>query len=515
MSAPVRLSELVATMALVSDLGIGRPMDRAMRQTLIAMRLAEAAQLDREARADAYYTSLLSWVGCAADTRDFHELFGDEITMYADAHAQDLSGMSMAAFTMRHLGGGESRLRRIGMMGAFLATAGRSVQQAMQQHCEAASEFALRLDLGHEVSRSLLQAFERWDGRGVPGKAGADELGLAIRIVHLADNVEALYASGGVQGAREVARERRGTQFDPKLVDCFLEHCDDILAGLGEVQAWDEVIRLDPRLNAPLADDELDHALESFADFADLKSPSRLGHSRGVAALAAGAARQLGLGSADQTLVRRAALVHDIGMIGVPSGVWEERRPWSLAQRERAQTHPYLTERMLARVPALAAVARCAALHHERLDGTGYPHGLTRDAIPMPARILAAADVYQALGQDRPHRAAMPPDQANLALRDEARAGRLDGDAVAAVLVAAGQRTGRKPLLPSGLTAREVEVLLHLARGLSNPEIASALSLSRKTVSTHLEHIYTKLAVTTRTQAALYAMREGLAPENA
>jgi HD-GYP domain-containing protein (c-di-GMP phosphodiesterase class II) len=197
-------------------------------------------------------------------------------------------------------------------------------------------------------------------------------------------------------------------------------------------------------------------------------------------------------------------------MIGVPSPVWNATTPWTLAQRERAQTHPYLTERMLARVPGLAAVARCAALHHERLDGSGYPHGLERDALPMPARVLAVADVYSALLQDRPHRQARDPDAAAAILRDEARAGRLDADAVTAVLAAAGRKVRAASVTPGGLTAREAEVLVHLARGLSNPQIAEALTLSRKTVSTHLEHIYAKLGVSTRTQAALFAMKEGL-----
>jgi DNA-binding CsgD family transcriptional regulator len=190
--------------------------------------------------------------------------------------------------------------------------------------------------------------------------------------------------------------------------------------------------------------------------------------------------------------------------------VWEQTRPWTLAQRERAHTHPYLTERMLARVPALARVARYAALHHERLDGSGYPHGLGRDAIPMTARILAVADVYEALLQPRPHRPALPVAAAVTVLRDEARAGRLDRDAVDAVLATTGQSRGRRSAPPGGLTPREAEVLVELARGRSNPEIARTLVVSRKTVSSHLEHIYAKLGVRTRTEAALYAMREGI-----
>jgi HD-GYP domain-containing protein (c-di-GMP phosphodiesterase class II) len=235
-----------------------------------------------------------------------------------------------------------------------------------------------------------------------------------------------------------------------------------------------------------------------------------LGHSRGVAALATDAGTALGLPDDEVVMLRRAALVHDIGMIGVSSSVWEEVKPWTDSQRERARTHPYLTERMLARSPLLAMVGHCASLHHERLDGSGYPHGLRGEAISLPARILAAADVYNALRQPRPHRPAFAVDAAERTMRDEVRAGRLDGNAVNAVLAAAGHRVRRRAELPAGLTPREVGVLVHLARGRSNPEIAAELGVSRKTVSSHLEHIYRKLDVRTRTEAALFAMQNGL-----
>jgi HD-GYP domain-containing protein (c-di-GMP phosphodiesterase class II) len=509
-SPPVRLSELVATLSLVSDLGMGHPMERVLRQTVIAMRLATAGGVDEKIGAATYYTSLLTWVGCAADTSELAELFGDETELYADTHDDDLGGLAMAAFVARHLGRGGSRLRRIGMVGKFLATAGKSVQQVMTAHCRATSELAERLDLGAEVRDPLLQAFERWDGKGVPGSVGATDLGAAIRLVHLADSIEFFQHAGGAAAALEVARQRRATQFDPALVDCFFQRHESILEGLDEIEAWDEVIALDPHLGQALTDEQLDQALEAFADFADLKSPFRIGHSRGVASLASEAAASLGIGGGELTMLRRAALVHDLGMIGVPSGVWEEPRRWSLAQRERARTHPYLTERMLARTPTLALVGHCASLHHERLDGSGYPHGLRGDAIPVPARILAAADVYHALREPRPHREAQSADAAMEVLREEARAGRLDGQAVNAVLGAAGHRVRRRAELPAGLTPREAEVVVHLARGLSNPEIAAALTVSRKTVSSHLEHIYGKLGVSTRTEAALFAMRQGL-----
>jgi HD-GYP domain-containing protein (c-di-GMP phosphodiesterase class II) len=508
--APVRLAELVAALSLVSDLGMGRPMERALRQTVIALRLAAASEGDERLGAAVYYTSLLTWVGCAVDTSEMAELFGDETELYAEANDDDLGARSRALFVARRLGRGGSALRRVGMVGRFLLTAGRPVQRTMHAHALALGELAERLGLGPEVARPLLQSFERWDGAGIPGAAGGDELAPAIRVVHLADTLEAFHHAGGADAALDVARQRRGTQFDPDLVDRFCRHHREILAGLDDIAAWDEVIALDPRLDEVLDGERLDTALEAVADLADLKSPLRLGHSRGVAGLAAEAARSLGMTASTVTLVRRAGLVHDVGMVGVPSGVWDATAPWSWSQRERARTHPYLTERVLARTATLAEIGRCAALHHERLDGSGYPRGVRGDDIPPPARVLAAADVYHALGEDRPHRPARSPDEAAAHLRDEVRAGRLDGEAVNAVLGAAGHRVRRRPDRAGGLTPRETDVLVLLARGLTNPQIAAELVVSRKTVSTHLQSIYAKLGVGTRTEAALYAMRHDL-----
>jgi HD-GYP domain-containing protein (c-di-GMP phosphodiesterase class II) len=522
----VRLAELVATLSLVADLGLGQPMEHVLRQARIALRLADAAGLSDADRAATYYVALLAWVGCAADTSELARMFGDETEMYAGTYEHDMAGLSGALFFGSHLGVGRGPVERVGMVGAFAASGGRRVKNVMRSHCTIAAQLAVRLGLGDDVRRPLLQAFERWDGRGVPGVVSGDQLSPAIQVVQLADTVETVHRLRGVQGALDITTARRGKHYDPELVHCFHARHQAIFDGLDDNASWDAVIADDPGLGRTLDDTDrssasasaddgasggLEAALEAFADFADLKSPDRLGHSRGVAALADRAARQLGLPATEMTLVRRSALVHDLGMIGVPSRVWDETRPWSESQRERARTHPYLTERMLARAWTLAELGRCAALHHERLDGSGYPRGLAGDALPLPARLLAAADVYHALGEPRPHRSAVDASAAEAVCLAEVKAGRLDGDAVDAVLAAAGHRVRRRAAaLPGGLTRREAEVVVLVARGRSNPEIARELDVARKTVSAHLEHVYTKLGVSSRTEAALFAMRHGL-----
>jgi DNA-binding CsgD family transcriptional regulator len=178
--------------------------------------------------------------------------------------------------------------------------------------------------------------------------------------------------------------------------------------------------------------------------------------------------------------------------------------------------YPYLTERMLHQSAALAPLGEIAVQHRERLDGSGYPRGLSGGAISRPARVLGAADAYASMREPRPHRPARPAGEAAAEMRAEVRAGRLDGPAADAVLEAAGHRLPRRREAlagPSGLTAREVEVLILLARGLSNKQIAERLVITPKTAGNHVEHIYAKIDASSRAAAAMFAVQHGLLPE--
>jgi HD-GYP domain-containing protein (c-di-GMP phosphodiesterase class II) len=223
-----------------------------------------------------------------------------------------------------------------------------------------------------------------------------------------------------------------------------------------------------------------------------------------------------GLGLDEQTVEQAhiAALLHDIGRVGVSARIWEKRGPLTAAESEQVRMHPYHSERILSGSSALAPVARLAGLHHERCDATGYHRGVSAGDQPVAARVIAAADVFSALVSDRPHRGAMVPDQAAEVLRDEARRGLLDPDAVTAVLGAAGHAAGSTPAArPAGLSAREVEVLRLLAAGLSNAKIAAALHISRRTAEHHVQHIYAKIGVSARTGAAMFGLEHGLLSE--
>jgi HD-GYP domain-containing protein (c-di-GMP phosphodiesterase class II) len=259
-----------------------------------------------------------------------------------------------------------------------------------------------------------------------------------------------------------------------------------------------------------LSEEGLDAALRAMADFVDLKSPFLVGHSSGVAELAAAAAERMGLPPNDALTARRAGWVHDVGRAGISSGIWGKEGPLTADEREQIRLHPYLTDRVLARPAFLRALSGIASMHHERLDGSGYFRGAPAGQQPPLARILAAADAYHAMTEARPHRPALEQGLAARELRAEVKAGRMASDAVDAVLEAAGQPARRRRETVAGLTGREVEVLRLLARGLSIKEIGRTLFVAPKTADAHIQHIYAKAGVSTRAAATMFAMQYDL-----
>jgi HD-GYP domain-containing protein (c-di-GMP phosphodiesterase class II) len=367
-----------------------------------------------------------------------------------------------------------------------------------------------QLGLGGEVSEPLQQVFTRWDGRGVPSGLGGEAIAIPVRLYHIASDVEVAHRSRGLDAALELVRARSGTQLDPSLVDAFCADAAEVVEGVDAVADWIALIEAEPGLQQRLTDVELDSALETIADFTDLRSPSRAGHSRAVAELSAQAARLSALPEAEVTNVRRAGLLHDLGMHGIPATILDKPGPLTSAESERMRMHAYYTERMLARPPALALVGDVASKVNERLDGSGYHRGLPGAAIPAPARILTAADAFQAMTEPRSYRQARTPKEATAELAAEVREGGLASEAVEAVLAAAGLRRSKRPSGPAGLTPREVEVLVLVARGASTKQVARALGITAKTAGTHIERIYSKTGASSRSTATLFAVQHGL-----
>jgi HD-GYP domain-containing protein (c-di-GMP phosphodiesterase class II) len=511
----VRLAELVAALSLGVDLGFGQPMEHVLRQCLIALRIAEAVGLSEDERATVYYTALLIDVGCHTDAHEQARWFGDDIALKSGKYDHPLRGARAAVSGLRSIGAGHPLMRRFRLGVEFAVSGHRDLDKMIDHHAELARALAEQLGLPDAVLDAVAAAYEQWDGKGWPGRLKGADVPIAARIAHMSEFIEVAYRVGGVDRVRSLARTRAGGQFDPDLAAALVRGADTIVAGLDDLQTWDAVIGIEPSLAVILSGDEVDAALEAVANFVDLKSPSFLGHSRAVADLAAASAAEVGMSPAEASAIRRAGLVSGFGRLGVSNAILDKPGPLGEGERERVRLHPYLTERMLHRSAALSPFAALAVQVRERLDGSGYPRGVGAAAIGRPARILAAADAYQAMREPRPYREPLAADHAAAELRAEAAAGRLDGEAVAAVLAVAGHRVSRRREGPAGLTPREVEVLRLAARGLTNKDIASVLVISPKTVANHIEHIYAKIGATSRAGASLFAMRHGLLPEDA
>lgn len=288
-----------------------------------------------------------------------------------------------------------------------------------------------------------------------------------------------------------------------------MDEAAQILALDTERSVWEETLSCEPSPPLILEGEAIDRALAAMGDFADLASPYLTGHSAGVAELAAAAALQDGFVGETLVAVRRAALVHDVGRVSVPIRIWHKAASLNQDDWEHVRLHAYHTERILGRSTFLAALSPIATAHHERLDGSGYHRGVTAAAMSKAARLLAAADACHAMAEPRPHRLALSPDQVADALSNEVGAGRLDADAVAAVLEVSGHRAPRLER-PAGLTEREAQVIGLLARGLQTKQIAHSLGISVKTADRHVQNVYRKIGVSTRAAATVFAMQHGL-----
>jgi HD-GYP domain-containing protein (c-di-GMP phosphodiesterase class II) len=511
----VRLAELMAALSIATDLGMGQPLETALCTCVVAVRLGDALHLDGATLRDVYYQALLRYIGCNAETSAMAALFGDELALRRDFAAVDAGQASevldLVVRYIQQAHAGEPPARLAEIVARSLLSLPRLMAESFHGHCEVAQRLAGRLGLAESLIVCLSQIYERWDGKGLPQGLQGEEVAPAVLLVTLAQDAVVWSRIGGLDATVTTIQQRSGGAYPRWMAECFCDVAPTILAGVDQEPSWEAVLALEPGGRTCLTDDEFDRACAALADFADMKSPYTLGHSPGVAALAAGAGRRCGLVEADVTALRRAGLLHDIGRVGVSAGIWGKAGALSEREWEQVRLHAYYTDRVLARPAALGRIGLLASQHHERLDGSGYHRASLGQALSLTARILAAADAYQAMTEARPHRPAHSSAEAAEKLRHEVRAGRLDGDAVHAVLAETGHRVPRtRRERPAGLSRREVEVLRLLARGLSNKEMAEQLFLSPDTVKRHIQHIYDKTGLSTRAGATVFAMEHSL-----
>lgn len=507
----IRTSEVLAALSLTTDLTSGVPFEEGLGVGLVATALAGVLGLDEDDRRVVFHAALLRAVGCTSHASENAELFGDDIRFQGALRVLDPGDAAVFREQLARFGDWNGPAAQPEHAARFQRIAATEGPIAAGNGCDVSRALGPRLGLPPDAVTALDDVHERWDGLGIPSGRAGDDLTVAGRIVHVAEQAVRAHAVGGRVGAVAEVRRRAGGHLDPDLAAAFDAAADEVLAPLGEPDRLAAVVAAEPGRPATVPAEELDRLALALAIVVDLKGRYLLGHSAHVAALTDSAARLFGLSAPYRADARAAALLHDLGRAAVPSSVWDRPGPLGSGEWEQVRLHAYWTERVLQRCPSLARLAPLAGAHHERQDGSGYHRGARTIDLPAGARLIAAADVFAAMTEPRPHRPRLDAEGAVRELREEAARGRLDRDACAAVIEAAGFTRPRMSW-PAELSDREVEVLRLTARGLSNRRIAAELSVSERTVGHHLGHIYDKIGRRTRAGAAVFAMEHGLLP---
>jgi putative nucleotidyltransferase with HDIG domain len=429
----LRLSEVLSGLSHALDITEGQPRGHAERSCVIGMQLVAALGLDDATRSSVFYALLLKDAGCSSNAAKVAALFAaDDAVVKSTRRLTDTDSTGQALLhILRTAAPGRSPLVRARRIGAVLRSGRAGARSLVELRCERGAAVARAIGLDEVAARAILDVDEHWDGDGHPDGISGEQISLGGRVLCLAQTAEVFWRRGGPSAACEVARRRRGTWFDPLLADALvaLEHDDRFWRSL-EIPS---VALLEPPDRVLVADEQrLDRVAEAFASVVDAKSPYTARHSAGVAEIAVGVANTLGLPSEASAIVRRASLLHDLGKLGVSSRILDKPGPLSAAEWDVMRRHPRWSMEILTRVRAFRELARIAGAHHERLDGSGYFAGLSARELDLPSRILAVADVAEALNAERPYRRALSADEVlDIMRRDAGR--KLDVDAFGAL----------------------------------------------------------------------------------
>lgn len=511
---PVRLVELLGALSLACDAADGFAHETTMRSAVLAGQLARAVGDDRLV-ADVVIGALLRHLGCTGFAVEEAHRYGagDDVALRAVMAEVDFSRPEQAGgLIQERLAAHAGPVERAAAVDALLADGPTAGARHDAAQCDAAERLAALLPVSSRAAQVASDAFERWDGNGGPRGLAGDEISLVARIVEVSYVAELFRGRHGRDGATVELRARSSGQLDPALVDLFLTDAAAMFDGLDAAHrsVWDALCDAEPEPHSRVGGADVDRVALAFARFTDLKSTWFTGHSEHVADISAAAAAAIGLDPVSVANVRRAGLLHDIGRVGVPTGIWDYPRPLSAHERDRVRLHAWETERILDATPLFGDVARIAAAAHERDDGSGYHRGRPPSEHAPHAGVLAAADMWCALTAPRPHRRAHPSGEARAVMAGAVARRELGREAVDAVLAAADQPAVDAPRWPSGLTDREVEVLRQIARGSSDRQIAADLGITTKTVAHHVQHVYDKIGVRSRAGATLYALEHRL-----
>jgi len=441
----VKLSDVLSAMSYALDLTEGQPLGHAARSCLIGMRLGEELRLSADERSDLFYALLMKDAGCSSNSARVSQLFGgNDQDAKRGLWERDWRNWSeKIAYALEYTEPDGTLLERVRRFAA-LAIAGPSSQRELFEiRCDRGANIARALGVSEATAVAIRSMDEHWDGGGYPEGLRREDIPLYARIVGLSQVAEIFWARGGPTAAAEVVRERRGRWFDPELVRlfCTLGSADRLWTALGAEPLAESIAAAEPVERVVAADESrLDRIAHAFALVVDAKSTFTYQHSERVAAISDAVAAEMALSDAARVRLRRAALLHDVGKLSVPNRILDKPGKLESGEWDVVRKHPYFTYEILARVPVFSEFAYDASCHHERIDGRGYHRGVPAEALSPTARILAAADIFDALSAARPYRDAMPLDRV-LSIIGESRGTHLCPATVDALIAAGAKST--------------------------------------------------------------------------
>lgn len=424
--SPVRLSAIVSALSHSLDLSTGQPIGHAVRSCILGMRIAEELRLSAKTRTDLYYALLLKDCGCSGNaSKTFHALGSDDLKAKRDVKTTDWTRTSWETirYALDHVAPGKSFLERSKAIFALAVNQKKHARDVTKIRCERGSTLARLMGLSEVTAAGILNLDEHWDGSGNPEQLRKYEIPVLSRLMLLAQTLEYYQALHGAEAAIEIAVERSRKWFDPDLVKAAqsLHLRSRLWTDVASDKAFELVLEMDPeRKIITDTDAMLDSICVAFANIVDAKSPFTFNHSNGVANATVAIARTLDMNNEEIVFLRHAALLHDLGKLSVSNAILEKPAKLDDAEWQVMRLHPFYTWKVLSGIPGFDRLSEIAASHHEKLNGKGYFRGMTAEHLPVEARILAVADIFDALAADRPYRAGMPLEKVFGILRSDA-----------------------------------------------------------------------------------------------
>ncbi|MBW3097030.1 LuxR C-terminal-related transcriptional regulator [Pseudohoeflea coraliihabitans] len=504
----MRLAKILAPLSMATDMSAGNPPGTSVAASVIAVRIGRRMGLSEADLSSLYYTGFLRFIGCTSTSSETAQIaLGDELTGYLALTRADPADPDSVRAELEAIFAPDRPLEERRELIEMCVGMGPELMALGQPHCRQAVALARRLPVPEDVMPALARLECRWDDQHPIHPPGPEVMKQSL-LVEFAAVAELHRRAGGLVSMVEVAKARRGGQFDPLAVDIFLEDPRGITQGLEQGGEWDAFLREEPAPHVLTNAGGMREVAKAFADFTDLKSVWFTGHSRQVAGLAFQGAVDCLDDEAECQAIFDSGLLHDIGRNAVPNGIWDKCEALNPIEQAQADSATFHTEQVLRTTEFFATLCDTACSVNERADGSGT-HRRTRLSHGGPA-LLAAANLFQELTHDQPTRGALSSGEAAEMLLAEVHAGRLPRRETRHVLDAAGETREAQKVWPDGITNREAEVLRQVSLGKANKEIARILGVSPKTVDNHLQNLYPKIGADSRTAAALYAMEMGL-----